>query len=198
MVMRSRIPGDDNAPALRLRVRRLSWIAAVMLGVFLLWLGIEITQLLRIQRINTAIARGDLTALAEQDSPRGQLSRALLAQRDGHIDQAISAYAGVNTAAMDRALREVVRFNLANLYLARAVEHERDDEQQLRISLIEQAKENYRDLLSANPSHWDARYNLSRALQMLPDLDDLQFGDEVNPERSPQAPSADTAYERLP
>ena len=40
------------------------------------------------------------------------------------------------------------------------------------IALIELAKELYRDVLRADPQHWDARYNLDRAQRLLPDPDE--------------------------
>ena len=63
---------------------------------------------------------------------------------------------------------------------------ERENEIQPAMSLVELAKQNYREILARDPHHWDARYNLSRALEMLPDVAAVDFEDEVNPERSPR------------
>lgn len=40
------------------------------------------------------------------------------------------------------------------------------------IALIELAKELYRDVLRADPQHWDSRYNLDRGQRLLPDPDE--------------------------
>ena len=89
-------------------------------------------------------------------------------------------------------------FNLANLYLERAVQLEGQDEIQPATSLVELAKQNYREILARDPGHWDARYNLSRALEMLPDVGAVDYEDEFNPERSPQSPRVTRSYEGLP
>lgn len=163
----------------------------------MVWLAVELHGLSGARAVNAAIDRDRLDWLARMDSPRGRLAAAYLAQRDGRLEEALTVYGEVD-AQSDPRLRDVLRFNLGNLYLARAAAFEAAGEQALSISLIEQAKENYRDLLRREPGHWDARYNLSRALEMLPDLPDVQYGEEVNPERSPRAPLSDDLQERLP
>ena len=176
------------------RVSMLSWVVLVSVLAFSM---LEIHTLREQRSLNAALMRGDLSRLAQSDAARGILARAIIAEHDAQFDEAISAYSQLGEQR-DERFRDVVRFNLANLYLARAVAAEKSSEKQLSSSLIEQAKQNYREVLARNPMHWDARYNLSRALEMLPDLEDVHYGDEVNPERSPQSPKADTAYERLP
>ncbi len=39
------------------------------------------------------------------------------------------------------------------------------------LPLIELAKQRYRDVLRNQPADWDARYNLSRALQLAPEIE---------------------------
>jgi mxaK protein len=56
------------------------------------------------------------------------------------------------------------------------------------LPLIELAKQRYRDVLRAEPNHWDARYNLSRALQLAPELEQQIEEKEEPPERE-QSPS---------
>lgn len=183
--------------ASRRTVRRRSLAAAIGLAVMLVWMAVELRALHTARGVNAAIARDSLAELAQSESPRGRLAAAYLAHRDGRLDEALAAYGEVG-GQRDPRFRSVLRFNLGNLYLARAAAFEARGEKQLSISLVEQAKENYRDLLRRDPGNWDARHNLSRALEMLPDLPDVQYGDEVNPERSPQAPKSDSVHERLP
>ncbi len=177
--------------------RRRTRAAWTVLASLMAWLAVELHGLSGARAVNAAIDRDRLDWLARMDSPRGRLAAAYLAQRDGRLEEALTVYGEVD-AQSDPRLRDVLRFNLGNLYLARAAQLEAAGEKALSISLIEQAKENYREVLRADPGSWDARYNLSRALEMLPDLEDVQYGEEVNPERSPQAPRADSVYERLP
>jgi len=44
------------------------------------------------------------------------------------------------------------------------------------ITPTELAKQSYRDVLRAEPGDWDARFNLERALRLLPDQDDEASG----------------------
>ena len=181
---------------LRRRTRE-SRLALIALFAILIALGVEIYGWRQDQATNTAIARDALTELSQQETARGLIARALIAQREGLLDDALAAYSAVDDRGEER-IAQVIQFNVGGLFLEKAVAFERQGEDKLRISLIEQAKENYRGLLARNPEHYDARYNLSRALQMLPDLPDVSYGEEVNAERAPQAPQANTAQDRLP
>ncbi len=176
-------------------VGRLAWwcLAALLLGAF----AFELHGLLEARRINAVLARNDLTFIAESDTVRGQFARAFRLHASGKLHEAVAAYGGI---ALEREpeLRAIQLFNLANLYLAQAVELERAEELQSAMSLVELAKQNYREILVSNPRHWDARYNLSRALEMLPDVPAVDYENERNPERSPRAPQAARTYEGLP
>ena len=113
------------------------------------------------------------------------------------VNAMIAAY-GAIAPTSEPELRTVRHFNLANLYLERAAELERSDQIQPAMSLVELAKQNYREILAGDPRHWDSRHNLSRALEMLPDVAAVDYENERNPERSPQAPQAARTYEGLP
>ena len=41
------------------------------------------------------------------------------------------------------------------------------------VTLIELAKQGYRELLRNDPEHWDARYNLERAQRLLPEPEEI-------------------------
>ena len=58
---------------------------------------------------------------------------------------------------------------MGNTYLQQASLIDLDSDADLALPLIELAKISYREVLSINSQHWDAKYNLERALQLLPD-----------------------------
>ena len=186
--------GGLSAPS-RLHAR---WPIYVLVPVLAI-LGADLYRLLDERRVNTMLARGDLALVAERDTLRGRLARAYRLHASGRLAEAIAAYGAIApTSEPGPELRTVRHFNLANLYLQRAVELERADELQPAMSLVELAKQNYREILADDPRHWDSRHNLSRALEMLPDIPAVDYENERNPERSPQAPQAARTYEGLP
>ena len=159
--------------------------------------AVDLYGLLDQRRVNVMLARGELAFVAERDTARGRLAHAYRLHTGGRLEEALEAYGEIAPDA-EQELRSVQRFNLANLYLERAVELEADDEIQPAMSLVELAKQNYREILAHDSDHWDARYNLSRALELLPDVAAVDYEDEFNPERSPQARQAARSYEGLP
>ena len=176
--------------------RRAWWLLYALIPVLVIFV-VDLYGLLDQRRVNAMLARGELALVAERDTARGRLSHAYRLHAAGRLEEALAAYGAVAPDAAPK-LRSVQRFNLANLYLERAVELEGKDEIQPAMSLVELAKQNYREILARDSHHWDARYNLSRALEMLPDVGAVDFEDEFNPERSPQAPQATRSYEGLP
>ena len=160
-------------------------------------LGVDLYRLLDERQVNVMLARGDIALVAERDTARGRLASAWQMHAGGRLTEAIAAYGAVALES-EPELAKVRHFNLANLYLERAAELERSDQMQPAMSLVELAKQNYREILARDPDHWDSRHNLSRALEMLPDIAAVDYENERNPERSPQAPRAARTYEGLP
>ena len=162
-------------------------------------LGVDLYRLLDEWRVNAMLARGDIALVAQRDTVRGRLANAYRLHASGPLTEAIAAYGVVvPESEPEPELRRVQHFNLANLYLERAAELERLDQLQPAMSLVELAKQNYREILARDSRHWDSRHNLSRALEMLPDIAAVDYENERNPERSPQAPRAARTYEGLP
>lgn len=157
----------------------------------------------RSYRFEAAINQAVLTnsefsgELTEESGPAASLL-AWRAYQQGDFTTAETYY---NLVLMDSDDGRVqnARFNLAELYLRKAVELEKSSRSDARVPYLELAKENYRKILRADNSHWPSRYNLSRVLQILPDAEiRVTQEDDVMPERSPSAPVETTAYERLP
>ena len=188
---------SGHAGSVPARAGRRAWWPLYALAPVLVAFAADLYGLLDRRQVNGMLARGELTLLAERDTVRGRLARAWLLHAGGRLEEALVAY---GTVAPDTQpeLRPVQLFNLANLYLERAVQLEGQDEIQPATSLVELAKQNYREVLARDPGHWDARYNLSRALEMLPDVGAVDYEDEFNPERSPQSPRVTRSYEGLP
>ena len=169
----------------------------VALVVVLAVLVVDLRGLLEQRRVDAMPTRDRVAHLAERDTVHGAVARAYQLQASGKLRDAIADY-GAIALDVEPELRAVQLFNLANLYIERAVQLEREDEIQPAQSLVELAKQNYREILARDPDHWDARYNLSRALEMLPDIAAVDYENERNPERSPLAPQATRTYEGLP
>lgn len=147
--------------------------------------GYHALQLDQIQRTNAAIAN---TRISNFDAtvPEARFARAIALARAGESDAAIKAYKALIEGDR-RDLSRAAAYNLGNLYMRDALAD--GASQAFRsLPLIELAKQRYRDVLRNEPSHWDARYNLSRALQLAPELEQEIEEKEEPPERE-QSPS---------
>jgi mxaK protein len=101
--------------------------------------------------------------------PETRLARAVaLAKVD--YDGALAAYKAIVQSNRDD-LRLIALYDLGNLHLHRAIQYGLADEAQ-SLPLTELAKQSYRELLRRDPTDWDARYNLERALRLAPEDDD--------------------------
>ena len=167
-----------NLPVSRAGARRRSTAALLVLAVLVAALAVTVLQL-----------RRDL------DSAHGRLAAAYRLHRAGDLDEAVAAYGEIG-ARDGAALHRIARYNMAGIHLEQAQKLPLDSEQ--RVPLVELAKQLYRDVLREQPQHWDARYNLSRALEIVPDVELGDLEEERNPERAPRAPRANPAYEQLP
>ena len=136
--------------------------AAAALDGALLW---------RQQRWNMLITAAQVP-VDVQDAPaevRFAQAHALAAR--GAADTALQRY---RTLHDDAVLGQAARYNSANLLMREALVLRAGIEPGKSIALIELAKEMYRDVLRANPQHWEARYNLERAQRLLADPDELE------------------------
>ena len=106
------------------------------------------------------------------------LARGIALARAGRDDDALAAYRGVEVGG-DEALRRAARFNSANLHLRQASALLAAGDQAGALPLIELAKGLYRQLLVEDPAAWDVRYNLERAVRLLPEEDGS--GDDIGP-----------------
>lgn len=141
----------------------------VLLGALLLLAGaaaVDAWHLAQARAWNRAIADGSVVDADGELPAAARFARAWYLERQGARERAIAAYKDAERGAGDR-LAAAARYNRANAYLRWAMELRGERAQAL--PLIELAKQTYRDLLRERPGDWDARYNLERALRLLPD-----------------------------
>ena len=118
--------------------------------------------------------------LTDPQAPEAHLVRAVaLANTD--YDGALAAYKAIIQANRED-LRRIALYDLGNLHLHQALRAGLSDESQ-SLPLIELAKQSYRDLLRKDPTDWDARYNLERALRLAPEEDADTNEDDSPPDK---------------
>jgi mxaK protein len=111
--------------------------------------------------------------------PEARLARAVSLARVDY-DAALSAYKAIIQSNRDD-LRLIALYDLGNLHLHHAIQAGLADAAQ-SLPLTELAKQSYRDLLRRDPTDWDARYNLERALRLAPEEDDAPDEDSGPPD----------------
>lgn len=153
--------------------------------------------LLRASQLNRALAELAAGEDVAAGHPRLHFARAWALQQDGKFDAALKAYAAIDVGGDDR-MRAAVQYNLANLYLRRALEHRENDADDLALPLVELAKEYYRELLREHSRDWLARYNLEVALRISPETELADVEEERNPEHNPRAAAGIRVRKRLP
>lgn len=140
------------------------------------------------ERFNKAIGNGSILEVNEAMPAEGLFAQAYLRAQKGEREHAIALYKQVE-AMPDAALAQAAKLNRANLYLIRAMELHGTDNQNLGLPLAELAKVTYRAVLRVSPSDWDAKYNLERALRLMPDPDDSDDTELPPPQQSERAPT---------
>ena len=127
-------------------------------------------QLGRAERVDESIAHPGAAASADPDVPEARFAQALALGAAGHYEAALRAQKAL---AQDGPvpLREAALYDLGNLHLREALRRGPANPD-TTAPLVELAKQSYRDALRADPADWDARYNLERALQLAPEVDE--------------------------
>ncbi|CAN5126664.1 hypothetical protein BH11PSE9_BH11PSE9_25140 [soil metagenome] len=94
-----------------------------------------------------------------------------------------AALHGYRSLQDDSPLGQAARYNSANLLMRQAVIVRASTQPGQAITLVELAKEMYRDVLRVDPQHWAARYNLERAQRLVAEPEEAEAG-PVGPERN--------------
>lgn len=151
------------------------WSAAALL-ILAIAAAVDGWRLVQIVRWNRAITDGSVVEARGRMPAEAQFAKAyLLEQRSAHQD-ALARYHELERSARPD-LVEAGRYNSANIYLRWALELRAEEGAPPAMPLLELAKQTYRHLLRARPDHWDARYNLERALRLSAESDDASASD---------------------
>jgi len=102
-------------------------------------------------------------------SPAVRIARAVYLTGDQQFEAALKIYQSVESAAPNKETVRVAQYNAANLNMREAFSLAADNERGRAPPLVDIAKELYRQLLRESPSDAAVRYNLSRALLLVPD-----------------------------
>ncbi len=125
------------------------------------------------------------------DSPEAALAFALaLARNDsggGDYERALKALEALAQSPRDD-IRKIARYDLGNLHMRQA-KLIGDEQVAKGRTLVELGKQAYRRVLDEDPQHWEARYNLERALWLEPEADDGNV--EVTPPPAVERPNGD-------
>lgn len=148
-----------------------------------------------IKRTNAAITS---TRVTEFDAalPEARFARALALTRAGETEAAVKEYKALIEGDR-RDLSLAARYNLGNLYMRDALA-EGASQAFRSLPLIELAKQRYRDVLRQEPTDWDARYNLSRALLLAPEVEQELEEKEEPPEKEQSVSTLQGARIDLP
>ena len=167
-------------------------VAVLVCGSLLAYHALRFNE---IRRVNAAIAS---TRVANFDAtlPEARFARALALARAGESEAAAKAYKALIEGDR-RDLRQAALYNLGNLYMRDALK-DGASEAFRSLPLVELAKQRYRDVLRHEPIDWDARYNLSRALQLAPEIEQEIAADEDPPQKEQSVSTLQGARIDLP
>lgn len=123
---------------------------------------------------NEKIQKGQLKGIPDNAMPpEALMARAAELDAIGDFEGALSAYKRLEEQTGNIYAKDAA-YNAATIYLKRAISAGGPAGDPQTIPLVELAKEGYRSLLRTDPEDWDARYNLDRALRLIPEEDDQE------------------------
>jgi mxaK protein len=184
-----RVIGDEiyRGKGVALKVKLHKWLRGIVV-VLLGLIAFDTYSWWKTERLNSAIADGSIIADTTTLPAQGKFAQAYYLSQKGDRERSIALYKQVERLP-DLEMAGAAQYNRANGYLAKAMELSGSDNQNLALPMAELAKDTYRSLLRADPGHWDAKYNLERALRLVPDPDDSDDAELPPPQQSERAPT---------
>lgn len=149
-----------------MKLRSVASLLAAGIAVSIAVAAWEGYRLSKARDFNRLVDSG-IDAAATQDSPQAEFARALSLAARNDYEGAVRAYKDLSRST-DGDLLQSVLYNLGNLHLREALQFGPESIGK-SLPLAELAKSSYRELLRLNPQHWDAKYNLERALRLAPE-----------------------------
>jgi hypothetical protein len=122
----------------------------------------------------------------------GIRARTVAVRTRNDYEGAVRAYKALSRTTEGTLLQSVL-YNLGNLHLREALKYG-PDEIGRSLPLAELAKTSYRELLHLNPGHWNAKYNLERALRLAPEREDVLVEAPPLPQNSERAVTTMKAF----
>jgi mxaK protein len=177
--------------------RAVDWLIQRLIAVAIVAVFYDGYHLLRASQLNRALVNVEAGEIGPATHPHLAFARAYALQQKGEFEAALEAYATVDVGDGHR-MRADVRYNLANLYLRRALQYRENDVDDLALPLIELAKENYREVLREDSRDWFAKYNLELALKIAPETELEPVEEERNPEHNPRSAAGIQVRQPLP
>ena len=120
------------------------------------------------------------TTRAMFSHPAVQVSVGSALAQGANLEEAERILNPLITDSSEVAIHTGAQYNLANAYLRQALASGTQATSQ-SLPMVELAKQRYRDLLRDTPEHWQARYNLERALRMAPEGSDRLDDERIDP-----------------
>jgi mxaK protein len=137
----------------------------------LLAAAVEGYQLHRVDVFNRAIRDGSAATLNGGLPYEVLFAKAYYLDRAGKHQQALSLYQEVINEGNAR-LAAAAKYNSGNINLREALAKRGPAANAEALPLIELAKQSYREVLRVDSDDWDARYNLERALRLVPEKEE--------------------------
>jgi len=158
-------------------------LAASLCAGALLWQGLRLRRAIQINHAITAADQRPVPAASVVDR-RIDLARAAALSKAGDTDAALRGFNGLLVRGAEDDVARAALFDLGNLYLRQGLRA--PGNAAISLPMLELAKQKYRDLLRADPSDWDARFNLERTLRLAPeDAEAFEQPDDRPVERPP-------------
>ena len=169
-----------------LNLGRVARAAPLVLAVAAVGAAVDGWRWWQLRQENAHIAAATAAEPPAGASAQWRLAHALALAAAGQGDAALRRLGALYG---DAQVGRAARYDAANLLLRQAQALHEAGQLGQALAWVELAKEQYREVLRQEPGHWDARYNLERAVRLAPEAD---AADDEPPEARRNAERAAT------